>query len=200
MELIKNHYAEGEKHRHAFTHHRSLQEHEVSRLRKLLPNVDRFGSDFDVHHHLNRPPSQQSSRPPSRASNASAVTERDEQPPSHLGTPNEARGTFAGLRNRLFGRRSSSPSAEADRLEAGQGPSNPNLLSPPSTRQNSGSPLELSRTQSVNRTIRFAEEARNDSDTAPAPMGANYGNSQPGFRRNPNLSMFRTSSVKEQDE
>lgn len=117
------------------------------------------------------------------------------------------------LRKRLFGRRSPSPDL-AD-AEEGRGQPDAGFLSPsnfPRTRSNlinsgsrdeddagpSGNSLALSRTLSLNRTstIRFAPELAESSDTAPSV--ANYGNSAPGFKRNPGLSMFRTTSIQSQ--
>jgi hypothetical protein len=78
------------------------------------------------------------------------------------------------------------------------------------------SPLDLTRTTSasgVSRTIRFAPELAPSSDTVPGPAGApntgtaqdeegkpNYGNNVQGFKRTPGLGLFRTSSIKQEDE
>lgn len=210
MELVKNHFSEEhERDTHTFTHPQSLGERELSKLRQLLPRWDRFGSDLNIHEHLDRTSSRGSrnssipASPPGQATTLPTIAEpkvgfgETPTPPSRTG--------FSGLRQRFFGRSESSRDKqdEGDRLESGQSPSNPNLLSPTSTlRQgdSSRSQLDLTRTETMSRTIRFAEHATNDSDTAPGPQGSgNYGNNQPGFRKTPGLAMFRTTSVKSQE-
>lgn len=79
------------------------------------------------------------------------------------------------------------------------------------------SPLDLTRSMSnsVSRTIRFAPDSLPSSDTVPGPAGApntgtgaagdeegkpNYGNNMSGFKRTPGLGLFRTSSIKEDEQ
>lgn len=127
------------------------------------------------------------------------------------------------LVDRLLGRKGSDglPSA----VEEGRVPSNPALLSPPSahsrqrrlnpdatgsgsntamrrvqTGQSEDNQLDLTRTQSNrNTTISFAGNVAPPRETAPSMD--NYGKNAPGFKRNPTLSLFRSSSVhSERDE
>lgn len=59
-----------------------------------------------------------------------------------------------------------------------------------------GSGIPLTRT--LSRAISFAPDAAPSSDTAPT-IG-NYGNTAPGFKRNPDLSLFRSSSIRFADD
>lgn len=207
MELVKNHFhEEKETQSHKFTHPQPLAEHEVGTLRQLLPKWDRFASDLNIHHFLNRSGSRESrahSIPEEPAAEAS--TSRRGVAFGETPTP-PARSTFSGLRQRFFGRNNNTE--KTDDVETGQqtgsspySTSTPTpKLSPTTTRQ-PNSQLDLTRTETMSRTIRFAEHATNDSDTAPGPLGSgNYGNSQPGFRKTPGLAMFRSTSVKSEDE
>jgi hypothetical protein len=58
--------------------------------------------------------------------------------------------------------------------------------------------LHLTRT--LSRAISFHPDAAQSSGTAPGPGGGNYGAGAPGFKKNPGLSMFRTTSIKQDDE
>ncbi|BEI82911.1 hypothetical protein CcaverHIS002_0307790 [Cutaneotrichosporon cavernicola] len=51
---------------------------------------------------------------------------------------------------------------------------------------------------SLTRTISFAPQAAPSSDVAPSV--ANYGSAAPGFKKTPSLGMFRTSSIRPEDE
>ena len=74
-------------------------------------------------------------------------------------------------------------------------------LSASSEAEASGGPtgIPLTRTISAprNTSLRFAPDVQASSDTAPS-MG-NYGNTAPGFKKNPALAMYRASSVQSQD-
>jgi len=106
-----------------------------------------------------------------------------------------------GLRQRLFGKRGTSDASEAE-----EGRANPDLLSPQASRSQpvpivatSSNDDTLSRSVSNrNPAIRFAPDIAPSSDTAPGI--SNYGSNAPGFKRNPNLSMFRSSSVTSTDD
>lgn len=173
--MVKHHFSkEREAQSHKFTHHQSLEEHEVGNLRHHLSKSDRLSSDFDGRQAMSQPPS-----PPADESSRGVA---------FGSTPAPARGAFSGLRNRLFGRDHNEPA----KVEEGESSTPPN---------SSRSQLDLTRTETNSRTIRFAEHATNDSDTAPGPQGtSNYGNNQPGFKKSPGLAMFRTTSIKEDNE
>ncbi|KAK8858818.1 hypothetical protein IAR55_003048 [Kwoniella newhampshirensis] len=111
------------------------------------------------------------------------------------------------IRARLFGRRKHS-STSSSRAEEGRGHSNPNLSSPPSRsisrpipivaepeqlspQESRGIPLTRTLSASRSPAVRFAPDSQPSSDTAPG----NYGNNIPGFKRNPNLSMYRSTSI-----
>ena len=118
-----------------------------------------------------------------------------------------------GLRQ-LFSRRPNLSTTSPSAVEEGRVPSNPNLLAPrgrdnvraqpkpiPMTAEpeRMASPeagdrgIFLTRTTSAPRTIRFAMDSSQSSDSA--PHLSNYGANNPGFKRNPSLAMTRTTSV-----
>ncbi|WWD18709.1 hypothetical protein CI109_103163 [Kwoniella shandongensis] len=113
------------------------------------------------------------------------------------------------MRARLFGRRKNSSNSPS-RAEEGRSESNPHLLAPPSRTssrpipivaepeqmspsENRGIPLTRTLSASRSPAIRFAPDSQPSSDTAPG-IG-NYGANAPGFKRNPNLSMYRSASI-----
>ena len=113
-----------------------------------------------------------------------------------------------GLRQRFFGRHDNSHDSKD--AEEGRAPPSSSLLAPSysSTRSrpvpipspsgdddDTGRGLSLTRTLSIPRTtsIRFAADSSQSSGTA--PNRRDYGNSATGFKRNPNLAMYRSSSV-----
>lgn len=114
-----------------------------------------------------------------------------------------------GLRQRLFGKKSSGRSAEEEEaketraMEEGRGNADQSLLAPPTSRQSSNSKLvpitrtitqdEDSSAGPAGRSIRFAVDSSPSSDTAPGM--SNYGNSNPGFKRNSALALFRSGSI-----
>lgn len=53
-------------------------------------------------------------------------------------------------------------------------------------------------TRTLSRAISFAPDIAPSSETAPTTR--NYGNSAPGFKRNPDLSLFRSSSIRFADD
>ncbi|WWC88415.1 uncharacterized protein L201_003326 [Kwoniella dendrophila CBS 6074] len=63
----------------------------------------------------------------------------------------------------------------------------------------SGNGVPLTRTLTARSSaIRFAPDVEPSSDTAPTI--SNYGANAPGFKKNPNLSMFRSTSIQSQGE
>ncbi|KAK4687881.1 sodium/hydrogen antiporter, partial [Tremellales sp. Uapishka_1] len=110
------------------------------------------------------------------------------------------------LSQRLFGRRKSSARASSlspSAVEEGRGMPDPNLLAPPRPyRGRSSSAVDEDSITNLNRTrtsspprstaIRFAEALSPSSDTAP---GVNAYASNTGFKRNPSLAMYRSTSV-----
>ncbi|ODO10668.1 hypothetical protein I350_01265 [Cryptococcus amylolentus CBS 6273] len=131
---------------------------------------------------------------------------RYQRPPAiHVSRQNSAGPPRRSIRARLFGRRQHSSSSPS-RLEEGTATPDPSLLAPSSALNRPQSVPDDSRTQSqslgipLTRTmsssrpaVRFAEDTSLSSETAPGQ--ANYGNNNPGFRRNPALAISRTASV-----
>lgn len=142
----------------------------------------------------------------------SSSRQRSKPPKVNVRKGTEDEGGFVGnLKNRLFGRRGSSSTSQA-KVEEGRNKPNPNLLSAPSpsisrqssrnqpayiTKTNPTSEPEamdnsLSITRTMSRpTIRFAEDSSRSSETAPG----NAYQRAPGYKPNPALAMFRTTSV-----
>nr|XP_018262109.1 Na+/H+ exchanger AnNHA1 [Kwoniella dejecticola CBS 10117]OBR84267.1 Na+/H+ exchanger AnNHA1 [Kwoniella dejecticola CBS 10117] len=120
------------------------------------------------------------------------------------------------IKDRLFGRKSNESNDNPSKAEEGLAPPNPSLLVPPSKhnisrpipivnepeRSNSEESrgIPLTRTLSASRSpaIRFAPDVENSSETAPTIN--NYGANAPGFKKNPNLSMFRSASIQSNGE
>ena len=137
----------------------------------------------------------------------------------------EERNAKPSIRDRLFGRRPEGASSPSKAEEGRVKPLSPIVTSPsnddglrriftqpavstPTRMDEDEHPTDLrpghSRNLSLTRTmsnrqstIRFAPESSVSSDTAPSM--SNYGANAPGFKKNPNLAMFRTSSVKSTD-
>ena len=118
--------------------------------------------------------------------------------PPRTHSPEKKKG---GIRGWFSKREDRSPSP----TDAEEGRAHPGFLSPPlsPTRQTSqpraihreenggddDNDRSLSRTQSM--SVRFASDNQPSSGSAPG----NYGNATPGFRKNPALAMYRTTSV-----
>ncbi|WVO20068.1 uncharacterized protein IAS62_001358 [Cryptococcus decagattii] len=124
------------------------------------------------------------------------------------------------IRSRLFGRRQHS-SNSSSRAEEGLAPPNPSLLTPSpslsrpqtiaaepesilaedsrgssSSSQPQNLAIPLTRTLSASRSspaVRFADDTSPSTDTAPGQ--SNYGSNAPGFKKNPALAMYRSTSV-----
>lgn len=217
VEVIRNAFDDEPAESSTFTHPHRLKSKELDKIKAHLPvsvehavsQVENHGKDavdaLGLGLMTSRPrtpsPDRTSDRDGrSRSPSPSPSPERASRPPV-IKLPGAK--PFKGLRN-LF-RRDSSPSPGV--IEEGRAAPDPSLLLPPS----SGRPrpvvaepepmssndrsLQLSRTLSVprNTSIRFAAETSESSDTAPSV--GNYGNTAPGFKRNPGLAMYRTSSV-----
>ncbi|KAE8539786.1 hypothetical protein D1P53_003723 [Cryptococcus gattii VGV] len=124
------------------------------------------------------------------------------------------------IRSRLFGRRQQS-SNSSSRAEEGLAPPNPSLLAPSpslsrpqtiaaepesilaedsrgssSSSQPQNLAIPLTRTLSASRSspaVRFADDTSPSTDTAPGQ--SNYGSNAPGFKKNPALAMYRSTSL-----
>ncbi|KAK1925819.1 Sodium/hydrogen exchanger family-domain-containing protein, partial [Papiliotrema laurentii] len=219
VEVIRNHFADDKENlKETFRHPRRLQRHEIERIRDHLPKALRRKTSRDQD-----ATSDGSSLRLARSVSSGAEEERRSRSPSPWAPGRgEAAGESAGphnppprikidsgkktgLRQRLFGKsRDSSPDAS----DAEEGRGGPGLLSPPSgTPRSNPVPItrvetnddELSRSISNrNPSIRFAADTSPSSDAAPGML--NYGNNAPGFKRNPTLAMFRSSSVQSAGE
>ena len=111
-------------------------------------------------------------------------------------------GKKPGLRQRIFGLGKSKAETGPSEAEEGRAAPDPNLLAP---RTSTTTPVPirsvdtaeennaLSPVISRGTAVRFAPGSSMSSDTAPG-MG-NYGNNNPGFKRNPTLAMYRSTSV-----
>ena len=117
------------------------------------------------------------------------------------------KGPGRGIRQKLFGRRRSSPSSPSS-IEEGRAPPNPDLLKPTTSasqprpiptivepEDDNDRSLSLSRTMSIPRStsVRFAVDSSPSSEVAPGR--SNYGANAPGFKKNPALAMSRSASV-----
>ncbi|ORX37176.1 Sodium/hydrogen exchanger family-domain-containing protein [Kockovaella imperatae] len=129
------------------------------------------------------------------SSRSSRKQQKSSAPPKpKIKLPGQKKGVMG-----WFSKRDRSPSPSA--VEEGRASMDPGLLSPPRSRamspRQSGEGIPLTRTASLQRNtaIRFAEDSQPSSDSAPGP--GNYGNTAPGFKRNPALAMFRTTSIQE---
>lgn len=196
-----------------------------------MPTLQRWASNAST---TSRPASRQSSRP------GTPLPQHDDGHAEERGQAQAAQDKPT-LRSRLFGRRTNSNSSNAGAQAmsqrntesatgialrpmtsapaSGPRPAPTITVDPPASTSPSTSPttgLDLSRTQSINRTIRFAPELAPSSDTAPGPAqglgvstgspaspsggsSSNYGNAQSGFKRTPGLAMFRSTSIKEDE-
>jgi len=149
--------------------------------------------------------SSEASSPPARTESPHSIdSPSDDDGPSNSGSPPiiKVESPKKGLRQRLFGKRHSSNASDAE-----EGRADPDMLSPQAAARSQPVPIvatssnddSLSRSISNrNPAIRFAPDIAPSSDTAPGI--SNYGSSAPGFKRNPNLSMFRSSSVQSTDD
>jgi hypothetical protein len=221
VEVIRNAFDDEPAESSTFTHPHRLKSKELDKIKAHLPvsvehavsQVENHGKDaidaLGLGLMTSRPrtpsPDRRSdrearSRSPSPSPPPSPSPERASRPPV-IKLPGAK--PFKGLRN--FFRRDSNPSPGM--IEEGRVAPDPSLLLPPSPGRprpivaepepisSNDRSLQLSRTLSVprNTSIRFAAETSESSDTAPSV--GNYGNTAPGFKRNPGLAMYRTSSV-----
>jgi hypothetical protein len=169
---------------------------------------------------MSRPASRQSSRP------GTPLPQHDD---SHMQAQGPVTQGKPSLRARLFGRRTNSSNSASGQVmtqrdtDSASGialrpmasaPAPRITVDPPASPSPTSTGINLARTQSINRTIRFAPELAPSSDTAPGPaqgMGtgssptspsgsSNYGNAQSGFKRTPGLALFRSTSIKEDEQ
>ncbi|WVW84938.1 hypothetical protein I302_106974 [Kwoniella bestiolae CBS 10118] len=133
----------------------------------------------------------------------------------HKGSGSGTKSGKKSITARLFGRKSNEGENDSSKAEEGLAPPNPTLLVPPSKSdisrpvpivntpdqmENDGSRsgsfgIPLTKTMSASRSpaIRFAPDVEPSSESAPTIN--NYGANAPGFKKNPNLSMFRSASI-----
>ncbi|OCF75432.1 Na+/H+ exchanger AnNHA1 [Kwoniella mangroviensis CBS 8886] len=132
----------------------------------------------------------------------------------HSGSGSESKSKRKSIAARLFGRKSNDSENIPSKAEEGLAHPNPTLLVPPSKSDisrpvpivSSPEPIDegsrsgsfgipLTRTISASRSpaIRFAPDVEPSSETAPTIN--NYGANAPGFKKNPNLAMFRSASI-----
>jgi hypothetical protein len=209
--VVRHHFHdEKEAEREVFRHPRRLQTHEMQRLRDSLPKslqhatsrvkedgkeaIDFLGMGL-MHSHSSSEGSRSS---PPAIDSPSTIDGQEAEPdmPPIIRVDSGKKG----LRQRLFGGGDRSVANDVE-----QGRANPDLLSAQPTSQRASVPAAASNDDSLSRSIsnrnpaiRFAPDIAPSSDTAPGIN--NYGSSAPGFKRNPNLSMSRSSSIQSADD